>query len=259
MPTRKRARPGRPGGRQAVLAVKPCAPPQLPVAAAGAARRRELREEVVLECAATWFHKHGFHGTSLADIAGELGVTKPALYHYAASKQELLRRLHLRSLAATRGARDRAVAEGRNGIDRLYRLVYNFVLVMTGSPTNTFILLEPGTLDERHSKEILEERRWLEHDLRELVRDGIADKSIVPCDPKLVTFIIVGAQNWIGRWFRPDAGWSGEQIAAGYAAMMRRMLSVDRDVPVPCDIGALATAHPPVFAPKKQRRRRKRR
>jgi TetR/AcrR family transcriptional regulator len=220
----------------------------------GMGSQRELREEVVLECAAGWFHKHGFHGASLSDIAGELGITKAALYHYAKNKEELLYKLHARSLAAARGARDRAVRDGADGLDRLYRLVYNVVLIMTGSVTETFILLEPGTLDAKHSKEILARRDWLEHDMRDLLRKGIADGSVVPCDPKLVTFMIVGAQNWIGTWFRSSSTWTGEQIATGYASMIARMLSAGRVagtesmsstkrvVDVPVDIAACAAA-----------------
>src|SRR5450759_732708 len=71
--------------------------------------RRELKEEVLYETAARWFNKHGFHGTSLADLGSELGITKAALYYYVSDKSELLYRLHVRSLRAARGARDKAV------------------------------------------------------------------------------------------------------------------------------------------------------
>lgn len=196
--------------------------------------QRETKEEALLECAATWFHRHGFHGASLSDIAGDLGLSKAALYRYARNKQELLYTLHLRSLHAARDARDQAVAEGRDGADRLARLVYNFVRAMTTSITRTFILLEPGTLAPDQARTVTDARRWLEYDMRELVSQGVADGSIAVCDPKVVVMFIVGAQNWIVSWYQAGGSWTGEQVAQAYSAMVRRLISTEPDLPLPC-------------------------
>ena len=189
-----------------------------------AAEQRESKEEVVLECAALWFRRHGFHGASLSDIAGELGITKAALYHYASNKEELLYRLHVRSLQAAKAARDEAVLSGGNGLERLTRLVYNVVMVMTGTPVESFFMLEPGTLNGLHHAQIEDARRWLRTDLHALVSDGIADGSIGPCDPKLAVFMVVGAQNWVVSWYRVEGPLSREVIATQYSDFVRRML-----------------------------------
>jgi TetR/AcrR family transcriptional regulator len=194
---------------------------------ANAQTQRELKEEVVLECAASWFLRHGFHGASLGDIANELGLTKAALYYYAKNKEELLYKLHVRSLHAAKRARDEAEAAGGSGLDRLVRLIHKVVLTMTGSPVETFVLLEPGTLGPEHAAEIAQARQWLSRDLRALVDEGIKDGSIRPCDPKLTAFIIVGAQNWVGRWYSADGEWSRDHIAQEYAETMRRMLAAE--------------------------------
>jgi TetR/AcrR family transcriptional regulator len=133
---------------------------------ASAQEQRDLKEEAILEAAAMRFLRNGFHGASLSEIASDLGLTKPALYHYARNKEELLYKLHVRSLKAAKRSRDDAVAAGGSGLDCLLRLVYNAVMVMTGSPMETFVLLEPGTLAPEHEKEIVQARQWLSHDLR---------------------------------------------------------------------------------------------
>ncbi len=63
------------------------------------AEQCQIKEKVLYETAAKWFVRHGYHGTSLADLATELGITKANLYNYVREKGELLYRLHLRSLA----------------------------------------------------------------------------------------------------------------------------------------------------------------
>lgn len=195
--------------------------------------RRESKEEALLECAAAWFHRHGFHGASLADIAGELGLSKTAVYRYASNKSEILYTLHLRSLHAARAARDTAVRDGVNGADRLARLVDNFVRAMTSSITCTFFLLEPGTLEPEQDRTVRQARRWLEYDLRELVAQGVADGSIAPCDPKVVVMFIVGAQNWIASWYRSGGPWTGDEVAQAYATMVRRLISTEPGLPLP--------------------------
>ena len=55
--------------------------------------RRELVENEIYEQAIRLFAERGFAGTSLQDIADALGITRPALYYYVKSKDELLAKL----------------------------------------------------------------------------------------------------------------------------------------------------------------------
>ena len=54
-----------------------------------AARRRSVENEIV-EHAARLFAERGFAGTSVQDIADAMGVSRPALYYYFKSKDDLL-------------------------------------------------------------------------------------------------------------------------------------------------------------------------
>lgn len=47
-------------------------------------------KERILETALELFAQSGYLGTSMSDIAGELGITKGALYKHYAGKQEIL-------------------------------------------------------------------------------------------------------------------------------------------------------------------------
>ena len=48
------------------------------------------RREELTRIAARLFAERGYQGTSLADLAGELGIQKPSLYHHIESKEDLL-------------------------------------------------------------------------------------------------------------------------------------------------------------------------
>ncbi len=55
-----------------------------------ASRDRERKREAVILTAARAFRERGYHNTSLDDIASELNVTKPTVYHYVENKEQLL-------------------------------------------------------------------------------------------------------------------------------------------------------------------------
>jgi len=50
----------------------------------------EQRREAIMDAALRLFGEHGFEGTSIRDIAREVGVTEGLLYHYFDSKSDLV-------------------------------------------------------------------------------------------------------------------------------------------------------------------------
>ncbi len=195
-------------------------------------RKKEVRTEELYVCAARLFNQRGFHGTSIHDLAVELGVTKAAIYHYVTDKQELLYQLHKISLRAAEAAAQQATHEGRNGLERLRLLVHYAICdVKTACLT-----LESEALKPEHREEVYAYRRKLEYVLRALLQDGIKDGSIIPCDPKLATFVLSGAMNWVTQWYRSEGEWSLHQIADNVSAMMARSLSASPVAALPVDI-----------------------
>src|SRR5687768_3279860 len=55
--------------------------------------RRGLVEQEIFDQATRLFAQRGYAGTSIQDIADAVGLTRPALYHYVKSKDDLLARL----------------------------------------------------------------------------------------------------------------------------------------------------------------------
>jgi AcrR family transcriptional regulator len=81
--------------------------------------QRNRKREAVLRAAASAFNRRGHANTSLDDIAATLGVSKPTLYQYFSSKQEILYRCH--RLALDQGDAGIALAEvdRGTGLDKL--------------------------------------------------------------------------------------------------------------------------------------------
>src|SRR5262249_48742221 len=71
---------------------------------------------------------------------------------------------------------------------------------------------------------------------REQISAGIADGSIKVCDPKLTTFLITGALNGIGAWYRPDGALSAETIAEEFVVRLTEVWPRG-DLPAACRKG----------------------
>ena len=84
------------------------------------ASRRELVENEMYDHAVRLFAERGFAGTSLQDIADAMGVTRPALYYYVKSKDELLAKLA--ADVAGGSAAEMAEIAARTDLDALGKL-----------------------------------------------------------------------------------------------------------------------------------------
>jgi TetR/AcrR family transcriptional regulator len=201
----------------------------------GGASLRDLKLDALYETAARIFNERGFHGTSIADLAGALGVSLSTLYYYIESKQDLLYRLH--DLTMKQAEHVMAEAPFRTdltGLQRLYHCIYDYIIEIMRSPTATLVLFEADALKPEHAAEILARRDKLEHGLRDVIQAGIDDGSIAPCDPKLAVFTVLGAINWITRWYKPAGPLAPEAISVSMTAQLLRGLAVDpSSLPLP--------------------------
>jgi AcrR family transcriptional regulator len=176
-------------------------------------RQFQLKREALLTTAARLFNERGFHNTSLADLAKALHVTKPALYYYVKDKDAILlecQRLGTRQLDEAAHA---AQAAAGRGIDRLRVFVQRYAEAGTGEFATCVIRSGPHTLHPEARPEILRARRKIERTLEAIIRGGIADGSIAPCDVKMSAFSIFGALHWMCFWYREGGALRRSEIA----------------------------------------------
>ncbi len=167
--------------------------------------RFELQKDRMLRAAARCFNEKGYSGSSLKDVANVLGLTDAALYYYVRNKKELVYLCYVRAAEVGRESLDRAIAEGADGFDVVARYIRYHVEVMVGERGPIAIMSEIPSLEPAHREEILQVSR--EHSARfeDVLQQGIADGSIAPCDVRMTGNAIMGALNWVPKWFHGDA------------------------------------------------------
>ncbi len=183
------------------------------------------RREVLREAAAS-FNFKGYHATSLTEIATSLGVTKAALYHYFPNKSSLLAACFEHAMEVAFASLERGRKQGKNGRDRLVLTITGYISQLIDELNCGVGLMEEQALEPGDRAKLVRQRDKFERALRALVREGIDDGSVVPCDPKLAIFVILGAMNWVPKWFKPSGAWKPEQLTLALGQMFRPRIVV---------------------------------
>lgn len=169
----------------------------------------------ILEAAAIAFTRSGYAGTTIADIADELGATKGRVYHYYRAKADIFLDVVLTSMnEMIAGAQPIAAAEGVPPADRLWRMVHHHAgLMMT---RNSFQRVAVQAVEMHRLSEAPAQREALdkvvalrdqyEHLFADVIEAGVQQAVFRDVDIRLATKPVLGALNWISLWYDPQRG-----------------------------------------------------
>lgn len=175
---------------------------------------RPLDLHPILTHAMEAFNEHGYHGTSVRDIAGRVGVTVPALYYHYANKQALLATLLETSIKDVLDRCRSAAAEaGDDPLARYCRMVESIVLSMAHRRQLAFLDTEIRSLEPENRARYVALRDYLEHMLLDTVEAGRARgvfSTPIPADA--VRAVLTMCQG-VANWFRSDGPLTAEEVA----------------------------------------------
>lgn len=181
-------------------------------AAAPSGTSREDKRNAVLAVAAQMFNERGFHATSLDDIAARLQVTKPTLYYYVKNKDDILLACVRLGLQMMLDGIEASRRTGGGAIDQLRTCMSVYGHIVTQPFGMCLIRVGDQDVPLESRTELRHFKSLIDREFRRLVSAGIAEGSVLPCNPKLTAFTIAGGLSWIGRWYRPDGDLSAEEI-----------------------------------------------
>jgi len=190
-------------------------------------RRRDpaSKREAVLKTAVQLFLEKSYGRTSLNDVADRLKITKPALYHYFRSKEEILLECYRLGTAMIEEILNEIASHCGTGLEKVEAFIYSYANVMTVSFGRCVMRLDDADLSTEALAEVRTYKRKIDRRLRTFIQEGIADRSITPCDAKIAAFSIAGALNWICHWYEPEGALSAEEIAKQFARTLTQGLT----------------------------------
>jgi AcrR family transcriptional regulator len=168
-------------------------------------------QETVLRRAIDLFNRQGYDGTSMGDLAKELGFTKSAIYHHVPSKEHLLKQ----ALDEALDGLNRVLDESRDGsaYDRLRDAIHSSVHVLVEHlPAVTLLLRVHGNSEVE--VDALRRRREIDDKLAALVRAAVDEGSLRDdLPPDLASKLLFGMVNSLIEWVRPDGRYDADVLA----------------------------------------------
>jgi AcrR family transcriptional regulator len=185
---------------------------------------REVKREAVIRAAAHAFNRKGYHNTSLDDIAAALEVTKPTVYYYVTNKEQLLFECFVAGVEQIRAGFGEAKGLEGPARERLNAVLRNYALVMASEFGWCMVRVEDQDLSPAMSGHVKAMKSEIDQGIRRLIREGVQDGSIHPCDPKMTTFALAGSLNWIAHWYKENQSMTPAQIADAFITVFENGL-----------------------------------
>jgi len=180
-------------------------------------QKSDARLDVILKAAAKCFNEKGISGTSLKDVARRLGLTDAALYHYVRNKDDLVFRCYLKALDIGEDALDRSMASDMSSLGQLKLYIRYQIEAVCGDGGPVAVLSETAALKPDHRKVISARSRRHTDRIVALLEAGNIDESMLTRTPSLSANAILGAINWVPKWYKPTGSLGGPEIADAYA------------------------------------------
>ena len=187
-------------------------------------RDRQIKREAVIRAAAHAFNHKGYHNTSLDDIAAALKVSKPTVYYYVSNKEQLLFECFVAGIEPIRGAFRKARRLKASARVRLQAVLGHYGQAVASEFGWCMVRAEDQDRSPVMSAHIKSLKSEIDQGIRRLLREGVQDGSIHPCDPKMTAFALAGALNWIAHWYRENQSMTGAQIAAAFITVFENGL-----------------------------------
>lgn len=183
--------------------------------------------ETILLTAARLFAVQGYDGTSLQDIASAVNFTKAGLYHYFASKQEILDSIILKLLADMRVRVGEQVLAQADHAGRLRAFMVAHVAFITENLAEFRTMFGArGGVGQAYTPDQIKAREAYADMLLQILRDGhAAGAFLTDADPSIAAQGILGMLNGVSRWYRPTGPRSAESIAETFFRMVHAGLS----------------------------------
>ncbi len=195
------------------------------------AKRERLSREKIVRVATELMDERGYHGMNLEDVAKRLDVTRPALYYYYSRKEQLLLAIHNNAQSHLVEAAFEISEKKLGPLETLYSLIHSHATIATNHSQIVAVMFEEEhNLDPNEREKIRKVRTGYNQRVIDVFQQAQELGYLIDdFDPKLAVFLVLGACNWIARWYKPGK-WKPEDVANSAAHIVLRGLLTEEGV-----------------------------
>ena len=165
--------------------------------------RQAKRINSIAKVAAQLFSTRGYLETSVDDIASAAKVTKGGIYHYFASKDEILYFISSTYVDLDREGLEKSLAGISDASEKIRFIVSHHIEHYTTHASAAKTLLhESYNLSPKYLKEVRARERWYFEIVSGVIADFMGDRSTKE-RATVLAFTLFGMMNWIYKWYDP--------------------------------------------------------
>jgi TetR/AcrR family transcriptional regulator, cholesterol catabolism regulator len=174
----------------------------------------------VLDAAARLFRTRGFEGTSVRDIAREVGMLPGSLYCHFATKEALLVAVYVKGVQQITEAVLAAVEAHEDPWERLEAacIAHLEAILHDDDYAQVVVRVRPADVPVA-DQSLIELRNQYEALFSALVRDLPLARST---DRRALRLMLLGALNWSQVWYHPGGRLQPRAIARKFIALLRQ-------------------------------------
>jgi AcrR family transcriptional regulator len=182
------------------------------------------KRDHILDVAVAAFRRKGYAGTSIQDLSRTLKLTKGSLYYYFHDKEDILYGCHERALDHLLSTSREVRRDFRRPEAALRELIKRHVGIMVQEFRGTALALDVGALSGPRLERVVRRRDQYEGLLREIIEEGVRSGAFRPVDPKITGFAVLGAINWVAKWYREGGEQHAEEVGRAFGELFVRGL-----------------------------------
>jgi AcrR family transcriptional regulator len=163
----------------------------------------DKRQQIIERCA-NLFDSGGYHRATMQLLADEVGLGKPTLYHYFASKTDILYAIHQQHIAALIEGLESEQRRGARPREQLVQAARDILEEIAKHPGYVRAFFEHyGELEGPKRAEIRARRQEYFDKICAIIKSGIANGTFRKCDVELTAYGFLGMCSWAYQWYPP--------------------------------------------------------
>ncbi len=162
-------------------------------------RKSEGKRAAIVRAATVIMNEKSFALASMTEIAAALDLRDASLYHYFPSKRSLAYACHRSSLERFELLLRTVDATGGPGSEKLRHFI-RAMLADSARHGPQLYFGDYSYLDAAQRKVIAAWADRLKDILVKFLKEGMADGSVVQCEPEFVVQLLLGMLIWLAKW-----------------------------------------------------------
>jgi TetR/AcrR family transcriptional regulator, cholesterol catabolism regulator len=181
----------------------------------------ELKRRAILEGAAEVFARRGFVAGTTKEIAAEVGLSQPAIYHYVGSKTDLLREITLQVDRDMFAALQAGMARSSRPSEQLRGVIEEYTAaVVRDRRVFTVFWQEGHALPQDIRDRIRQDQREFINQVGKIIA-RLQRAKVLPAGPvSIMARAVLSMPSWMHQWYLPEGQMTAAEIADVYCRLI---------------------------------------